>query len=532
MLDELTVRNLGVIKEATIYPTPGLTVITGETGTGKTLLLGAVRLLLGAEGRPDLVGPFGEEASVEGRFVDGDRELVVARRLQREGRSRAYLDGSIASTRALAATLDGIEIIGQHDQLSLTRSAEVRAMIDSKLERPGRALLDRYRESRTRWERLSADRDRLGGDRRALARELDLASFQAAEIAQAAFVPGDDQELEVRANRLRHAEVLTQYLNGARHEVESGTDSLGGAVADLRRAARLDPGLTSIVEAAEMASENLSELGRRLRLASEQVVADPDEQAMVEARLTVLGDLRRKYGSDLEEVLGFGKAAAVRASELTGLLEQAATIDSDLETSRQGLLETARLLTAARKKAGAGLMNAAVKHLGELGFTDPVLAVEMIPAELGPWGGDEVRLVFASDSRLAPGEVGRVASGGELSRLVLSLRLAAAQGSGSSVLVFDEIDAGIGGATALAMGRKLAALSRDHQVLCVTHLPQVAAFAETHYVIEREGVTAAVRMVEGADRTIQLAQMLAGLPDSERGREAAAELLALAQQGS
>jgi DNA repair protein RecN (Recombination protein N) len=205
MLDELAVRNLGVIRDATICPTAGLTVITGETGTGKTLLLGALRLLLGADGRPDLVGPFAEEASIEGRFIEGDREVVAIRRLQRGGRSRAYLDGSIASTKILAAELNGVEIIGQHDQLSLTRSAEVRALVDANLDAAGRALLDRYRAGRAEWEGLLADRQRLGGDQRALARELDLVRFQAGEIAKAGFVPGDEQELEVLANRLRNA---------------------------------------------------------------------------------------------------------------------------------------------------------------------------------------------------------------------------------------------------------------------------------------------------------------------------------------
>jgi DNA repair protein RecN (Recombination protein N) len=531
MLDELAVRNLGVIKEATICPTAGLTVITGETGTGKTLLLGAVRLLLGADGRPDLVGPFGEEASVEGRFIEGDVEVVAARRLQRGGRSRAYLDGSIASTKTLAGELGGIEIIGQHDQLSLTRSAEVRAMVDANLDSPGRALLDRYREIRGNWERLLADRDQLGGDRRTLSRELDLVRFQAEEIAKAGFVPGDDQELEVRANRLRNAEALTLHLSEARSGVESGIDALGGAVGEIRRALRLDPDLGELVEATEMASESLSEVGRQLRIASEQIADDPEQQALVEARLTLLGDLRRKYGSDLEEVLAFGKRAAERAGELAGLLDRAATIDSDLNAIAADLEETARHLTAARKKAGSKLTKSAVKHLLELGFTDPIVSVELGEAELGPWGRDDVRLLFASDSRLAPGEVSKVASGGELSRLVLSLRLAGTQGAGASVLVFDEIDSGIGGATALAMGRKLAALSKERQVLCVTHLPQVAAFAETHYVIERQGATAAVRLVEESDRPAELSRMLAGLPDSERGRNAAAELLALASQG-
>lgn len=529
MLDELAVRNLGVIKEATICPTAGLTVISGETGAGKTLLLGALRLLLGADARPELVGPFGEEASVEGRFIDGDHEFVAARRLQKLGRSRAYLDGSIASTKVLAAELAGIEVIGQHDQLSLSRSAEIRAMVDDNLDGPGRALLIRYRDTRDRWERLVAARDQLGGDRRAVARELDLVRFQADEITRAAFAPGDDRELEVQGSRLRNAEALTQHLREARDGIESGIDALNGAVGGVRRALRIDPGLEELVGAIELASDSLSELGRQLRMAFEQVISDPDQQTLIEARLTLLGDLRRKYGSDLDEVLAFGKAATERAGELAGLLEQADTVDADLAALLNELDETARLLTVARQKAGSRLTKSAVGHLLELGFTDPILKIELGEGDLGPWGKDEVRLLFASDSRLVPGDVGKVASGGELSRLVLSLRLAGAQGAGASMLVFDEIDSGIGGATALAMGRKLSALSKQRQVLCVTHLPQVAAFAQTHYVIEREGTTARVRLVQEGDRTTVLAGMLAGLPDSERGREAAAELLALAQ---
>jgi DNA repair protein RecN (Recombination protein N) len=277
-----------------------------------------------------------------------------------------------------------------------------------------------------------------------------------------------------------------------------------------------------------MGSEALTDIGRRIRRAAEQVTADPEEQSLVDARLTLLGDLRRKYGSDLEEVLGFGKEAAQRAGELAGLLDRSATIDSELAATRREMEAAAGLLRSGRQKAGTRLTKEAVKHLLELGFSDPLLVVDVVESDLGAWGADDVRLLFASDSRLTPAEVAKVASGGELSRLVLSLRLAGSRAAGASVLVFDEIDAGIGGSTALAMGRKLAALAREHQILCVTHLPQVAAFAETHYVIEREGATAEVREVAGEERTAQLARMLAGLPDSERGREAAEELLELA----
>ncbi|HSL26826.1 MAG TPA: AAA family ATPase, partial [Acidimicrobiia bacterium] len=234
MLDELRVRNLGIIEEATLYPGRGLTVLTGETGAGKTLLLGALRLLLGAEGRPDLVGPFADEAVVEGRFLFAGSEITASRRLQRVGRGRAYLDGSIASTRALAEALaEKVDIIGQHDHLSLTKAAAVRSLLDSNLDAGGRALIDRYRQVRHEWEGLAADQERLGGDRRALTRELDLVGFQSGEISRAGFVAGDEQDLEHMANRLRHAETLSLQLAGARAAVEAGLEALGGAVAEL-----------------------------------------------------------------------------------------------------------------------------------------------------------------------------------------------------------------------------------------------------------------------------------------------------------
>ncbi|MGH8928021.1 MAG: DNA repair protein RecN, partial [Acidimicrobiia bacterium] len=368
----------------------------------------------------------------------------------------------------------------------------------------------------------------LGGDRRALARELDLVQFQADEIARAAFVPGEDQELELRANRLRHAEALSIHLGQARSAVGAGQERLGGAVAELRRAGRLDTGLAALAEGAEIEAEALAELARQVRLASEQIRPDPEQLEMVEARLTLLGELRRKYGANLEEVLAFGKAASERSAEITGLLARAETLDAEIASTQRELVEVAQRLTVARRSAGKRLTRAATGHLVDLGFSDPVIRVEVTESDLGPWGGDEVRLLFASDSRLSPGEVARVASGGELSRLVLSLRLASPHKEGASVLIFDEIDSGIGGATALAMGAKLAALAKERQVLCVTHLPQVAAFAGTHFIIEREGAAASVRKVAGSDRIAELSRMLAGLPDSERGREAAGELLELA----
>jgi DNA repair protein RecN (Recombination protein N) len=245
--------------------------------------------------------------------------------------------------------------------------------------------------------------------------------------------------------------------------------------------------------------------------------------------MAVIGDLRRKYGDTLSHVIGFGREVAARAETLESLLDRADSLTGEIEEARKRLAGNGEALTAARRRAAKSLAETAAGHLSELGFTEPLVRVLLEPASPGPGGCDRVSLRFASDAALEPGPVGRIASGGELSRLVLAINLAAGVAD-VPIVAFDEIDAGIGGSTALAMGRKLAALAGGRQVLVVTHLPQVAAFADSHFVVERTDTRARVRRVEGRERLAELTRMLGGLPDSERGQSHAAELLALAAE--
>jgi DNA repair protein RecN (Recombination protein N) len=533
MLDELVVRNIGLIEETRVCPGRGLVVVSGETGTGKTMLLGALRLLLGADARPDLVGPFGDETVVEGRFLIDGEEVVAGRRLLREGRSRAYLNGSLASGKLLEERVGSlVEIIGQNDQVFLTRQSEVRSLVDGLLDSEGLVALDAYRSVRKRAGELERARTTLGGDVRALARELDLTRFQAEEIAGAGFSPGDADKLEKRAQRLRNAEALASHLHTATSFTEASSESLGEAVSEVRKGARLDRDLESLAGESGEAAEILRELGRSIRLAAETISADPEALTEVEQRLTLLGDLCRKYGPTLDDVLAFGVQARRRSEELAGLLSKADSIDSELVAAQAEVGSQGTLLAEARRRAAGLLAKGAMGHLRELGLTDPIVSIEVLDGEPTAAGADQVKLLFASDRRLQLGEVSKVASGGELSRLVLSLRLAARAGAGkdmAAVLVFDEIDAGVGGTTALELGRKLGTLASDCQVLCVTHLPQVAAFADSHFVVERSDNRATVREIDGEERIAELSRMLAGLPESSRGREAAAELVAIAR---
>ena len=533
MLDELVVRNIGLIEETRVCPGRGLVVVSGETGTGKTMLLGALRLLLGADTRPDLVGPFGDETVVEGRFLIAGEEVVAGRRLPREGRSRAYLNGSLASGKILEERIGSVvEIIGQHDQVFLTRQSEVRSLVDGLLDSEGLVALKAYRSARAAAGELERVRSTLGGDVRALTRELDLTRFQVEEIARAGFSPGDADKLEKRAQRLRNAEAIASHLHAATSLTGASLESLGEAVSEVRKGARLDRELESMAAESGEATEILRALGRSIRLAAETISADPQALTEVEQRLTLLGDLCRKYGPTLSDVLEFGVEASRRSEELDGLLSKADSIDAELLVAQAEVASQGALLAEGRRRAAAVLAGGAMGHLRELGLTDPVVSIEVLDGEPTATGADQVKLLFASDRRLQLGDVSKVASGGELSRLILSLRLAARAGAGKdspAVLVFDEIDAGVGGTTALALGRKLGTLANDCQVLCVTHLPQVAAFADSHFVVERTENRATVREIDGDQRIAELSRMLAGLPKSSRGREAAAELVAIAR---
>jgi DNA repair protein RecN (Recombination protein N) len=527
MLDELLVENLGLIVSARVEPGPGLVAVTGETGAGKTLLLGALRLLRGDTARSDRIGPAGTEARVEGRFLAGTEEIVVARRVE-EGRSRAYLDGSMVPLRVLEERLRGVvEIVAQHEHVALGRESAVRPIVDGALDGAGKEMLAAYGAAWDKWQSLRSDMAALGGDRRALERELDLARHQAREVAAAGISPGEDRALAEQVERLRHAQEIAEALAAAHAALgEDGgvTDALGEVVAGLRRAASFDVGLGDLGARASALAEEAADLSAEVRHRADDVEHDPAALDAAQQRLAVLGDLRRKYGETLDDVAAFGEQARQRAQAIGGLLERAESLAQEAARAEAEIASLGADLAEARARAGARLAAAAEAHLRELGFRSPVLRVTVHPAPPARSGTDRVELLFASDAALEPAPVARVASGGELSRLVLAVHLAAGVGE-APVVAFDEIDAGIGGSTALAMGEKLAALAVGRQVLVVTHLPQVAAFADTHLVVDREGSRASVRRVEGEQRLEELTRMLGGLPASERGRGHAAELV-------
>jgi DNA repair protein RecN (Recombination protein N) len=532
MLDELIVNNLGIIESAHIEPGPGLVVVTGETGAGKTMLLGALRLLMGVSSRRDAVGPFAEESVVDGRFLVADgTEVTLRRRVTAEGRSKAYVDGSMVPARALQERTAGhVEVVGQHDHMLLTTADGSRRLIDGALSREDRKTAAAYAAA---WEELVVTRQKLellGGSRRELERELEIVRFQTEEIEAAGFTPGEDEEMQSRATRLRNSEDLVTGFENA--STALGDDGAAGwldtAGLEMQRLARVDDSLGELASRLSGIADSLGEVQVEIASIATDLEHDPAELDSLENRIQRLGELRRKYGDTLEEILEFGGQAAVRAGQLEDLLGEADDLAMDLEQKTEAAQRAAKMLSVRRTKTASQLEDEAVEHLRELGMANPVVRFEIAPVDLGPTGGDRIELGFASDQSLTLGPAAKVASGGELSRLTLALRLAAGIGD-AELIAFDEVDAGIGGATALAMGEKLAALSSARQIFCVTHLPQVAAHADMHFVVERDGARATVRAVNGDERLAELSRMLGGLPDSERGQLHAAELLAAAQ---
>ncbi|MEZ5176097.1 MAG: AAA family ATPase [Acidimicrobiia bacterium] len=531
MLDELVVSNLGLIETASIELRQGLTVLTGETGAGKTLMLGALRLLSGANASRSAIGPHGDTLDVSARFITPDGEVIVRRSLD-AARSRAYADGAIVTAGTLGDLIgDHIDIVAQHDRHSITSQRGVRALLDRLLDEDGTAARAAYRERWNDLDALEREAASTGGDVRALAREAEMLAFQAGEIDEAGFGVDDEAELRATAGRLRNAEALaSEVASGLAHLGEEGAiPSLTAAVASLDRARRLDPELETVAAQASDVVAVLSDLiGELVGYASD---LEPDQVGLadIEDRLALLESLKRKYGSTVEEILLFRKEAGERGDHLAGLLSAAASIDGRLASARAACIAAGDQLIEARRRAAAVLEAAATTHLTDLGFAHPALAVQVDRVDPTSVGTDRVTLEFASDAALGAAPVASIASGGELSRLVLALTLAAG-GANAQIVAFDEIDAGIGGATALAMGRKLATLARDRQVLCVTHLPQVAAFGDQHLVIERVGNTTTVTPVSGNARIAEITRMLAGLDDSQTGQQHATELLEIADR--
>lgn len=529
MLEELAVRDLGVIDRLRLVLRPGMTALTGETGAGKTLLVDAIELLVGGRADPSLVRAGADEALVEGRFrldraEDDDlSEVVLARAIPSSGRSRAYVDGRLATVAELRAWGERlVDLHGQHTHQSLLTPAVQRAALD----RHGAIDLGPLRAARHERRAIEARLAGLGGDERARARELDLLRFQVEELTRAAVAgPDEDDLLDAEETTLgdavAHQEAAAQAA--AALSTDSGAlDGLGQALAAISGRAPF----AAVERRLRSVAAEVADLATELRSAGEAIVDDPERLAAIRERRQVLRDLRRKYGDTLADVLAYAQEASARLAELEQHERRAAELDQARQAAMAAEAEAAAAVAAARRAAAGPLGTAVEAHLRELAMPRARLEVSVG----GDDPADDVALLLAANPGSPPRPLAKVASGGELARAMLALRLVLT--AGPPTLVFDEVDAGIGGEAAIAVGRALAGLGRSHQVLVVTHLPQVAAFAHAHVRVtkrsDEDSTVAAIEDLDDASRVGELSRMLSGLPDSDTARQHATELLATA----
>ena len=539
MLVELHVKDLGVIEDATLLLGPGLSALTGETGAGKTLVVEALELLLGGRADAGLVRAGAAQAVVEGRFnlvagAGGPSELVIARELPADGRSRAYVNGRMATVAALAESAgELVDLHGQHAHQSLLHQSAQRDALD----RFGGIDLSEVQALGTQLADVGRRLAELGGDTRSLARERDLLEFQLNELDAAALVdPREEEGLEQQeavlaaAGSLREAAAVAHLLVAGADGTAGGAD-VAGAVEVAGRAAASLAGRGPLQDLSDRLTDvvvELDDVASELRRRGELFEDDPQRLAELQQRRRLLGELRRKYGESLAEVMAFRDGLRSRLDDLRAGEGRRVELAAEHERLALELAAAESRLGDARRAAAPRLSERIEGHLAALAL--PRARVEVTVPPVG--SGEVVEWLFGAN----PGEpslpLSKVASGGELARAMLATRLVLSEAP--PTLVFDEVDAGIGGEAALAVGRALHQLARHHQVLVVTHLAQVAAFADTQIVVskaERGGRTVAeVEPVTGERRLIELSRMLSGQPDSAAARRHAEELLAVARR--
>ena len=527
MLTELHIENLGVIERLDLTPGAGMTAVTGETGAGKTMLVEALELLVGGRADTSIVRPGAAEARIDGRFVVGDDEVVLSRVVPADGRSRAYIDGRPATVGALSEATAGIvDLHGQHDHQSLLAGPTQREALD----RFGSVDLAPLRVARARLTELDAELAALGGDERERAREIDLLRFQVDELAAAALEDaGEESRLDLAEDALadavghREAGVVVHDAlleeGGARDAVAAALAAVTGRVPFGDLADRL----------ASVLAE-LDDLGAESRRVAEGIEEDPERLAAVRERRQLLRDLRRKYGDDLAEVIAFGEQASRRLDELACFEERAAALDAERREAVAAERRAAEAVGRARRAAAPRLAAAVTDRLRELALPHATISVE-VGEHADDHPGDRVQFLLAANPGTPLQPLTKVASGGELARAMLALRLVLSdeREEPGRTLVFDEVDAGIGGTAASAVARALAAVGRAHQVLVVTHLAQVAALATTQVAVTKSVVgdvtTATAHVVAGDGRIDELARMLSGAEGGEAARRHALELL-------
>ena len=558
MIEEMRLRDLGVIADATLHIGRGFTAITGETGAGKTMVVTGLGLLLGQRADSGAVRKGAAQATVEGVWLvpedgsvagrvreaggdvepvgGGSAELYLGRTVSSEGRGRATVGGRTAPAGVLADLADDLVVVhGQSDQLRLKSASAQRDALDRFGGSVVTTAREAYRAAWETWRALDAELNTLTADRDERAREAAQLRTAIAEIEAAAPVAGEDEELARRAERLANAEEL-RLAAVAAHAALSNEDGTPDVITLLAEARRALERIAGSDEALAAIGEQVADLGYRATDASVALsgyLADldesgPHELAAVDERRAVLAGLTRTHGS-LDAALSLLETGSARLVELDDDGDRLQRLETQRDAAAADLDAAAETLTAARREAAERLGAAVTEELHALALPDARLTVDVAPAPAAGHGRDEVSILLAPHPGADPRPVSRGASGGELSRVMLAIEVVIAGVDPVPTFVFDEVDAGIGGAAAIEVGRRLARLAESSQVIAVTHLAQVAAFAGNHLTVVKGNdgaVTASsVRRLDGAEREAEMARLLSGLSDSDAALTHARELL-------
>jgi DNA repair protein RecN (Recombination protein N) len=548
VLTLLRIFGFALIDELELPFGPGLTAITGETGAGKSILVDALGLLRGGRAGADVIRTGRDEARVEAildlppgsasraRLEADGREVeegLLARRVvARNGRGRAHLGGALATAADLAGLVAGlIDIASQHDQQSLTDPESQLAILDAFAE--NEALRAEMAEAHAARVAARAALDGFSADTRARAEREDLLRFQLGELEAARPQPGEDEALAVERERLRGAERFFAATARGEETLYAGdgavTERIAAVLRDLAPVAALDPALAPVVDSLGNAQAAIEDAARELGRYARGVRADPGRLGEIEERLFLLQRLCRKHGGTVADLVARQAALRGELAELGSFEEGLATRQAAVAAADARASAAAAALSASRAEAARTLERKVGAGLRELGFASARLPVVLEPRDLGPNGADRVRLLFAPNPGEEPRPLAKIASGGELSRVMLAVKQALARTDEVLTYVFDEIDAGVGGGTAEVIGRKLKRLSADRQVIVITHLPQVAAFADAHIRVTKTATRGKTRVeierLDDAERPAEIARMLAGAAPSPQASAHAAEML-------
>lgn len=547
MIHSITISALGVIEATDVEFGPGLTVLTGETGAGKTMVLTSVNLLLGRRADPGLVRAGHNAATVDGIFSltptlanraeelgaqTDDDEIIVSRTVAAQGRSRAHLGGRPVPAAVLAELADQLVTIhGQADQLELRGTSAQREALDAHGGAPHASLLAAYNEA---WARAVAAKrafDEALNSHEDRSAEIESLRGAITAIAELNVQAGEEDELRAETERLTNIEDLRQYI-GKSHAMLTAGDSSSTALdlarqslEELRHATRFDPSLDTFYERLNSLCLELDafadDLGHYLR----GLEADPVRLAALHDRRAALRELLRGRASDTAELLDWYEKAQQRLDLLENSRQTPEECQRILEEAKEEVLRIGAELTAARQRHATSLSEAVTTELRALAMPNARFIIELTPRKPSPHGCEDVTFLLQAHPSMQARPLGQGASGGELSRIMLALEVVLGQGSTSPTYIFDEVDAGIGGRTATEVGRRLAKLARHKQVIVVTHLPQVAAFAAQHLVVNKEGASTTVHAVNGNERVDELARMMGADEGSDVARRHAQELL-------